>query len=314
MSSETLSLITIPLFSGAIGYVDELERGRHALLPGALRRAAGPRTGAARAPAPAAHPADPGVHAGRPGLAGHHSLARGEDGQPRGGQGDRQARQRGRLLRAARLRGARRAPDRLDAAATSASIVERIDGARAPARCGATSHRGCARRCTRASSAQLPDIVRDDHRRDRRQHRPAARRQAHGDPAHGGAPRALQPRLPRGRRARSCASSSTSASSSGSPLGIPTAFLTEFVLTQWWVLPICGVIIGYTTNLLAIKMIFEPVECAPVRALPVPGPLPAPPARGGRGLRGDHRRRHRHARATSARSCCTGRARTARAR
>jgi uncharacterized membrane protein YheB (UPF0754 family) len=46
----------------------------------------------------------------------------------------------------------------------------------------------------------------------------------------------------------------------GFALGIPTAFLTEYVLTQWWVLPICGVIIGYTTNLLAIKMIFEPVE------------------------------------------------------
>jgi uncharacterized membrane protein YheB (UPF0754 family) len=43
-------------------------------------------------------------------------------------------------------------------------------------------------------------------------------------------------------------------------LGIPTAFLTQYVLTQWWVLPICGVFIGYTTNLLAIKMIFEPVE------------------------------------------------------
>jgi len=43
-------------------------------------------------------------------------------------------------------------------------------------------------------------------------------------------------------------------------LGIPTALLTEFVFTQWWVLPICGVIIGYTTNLLAIKMIFEPTE------------------------------------------------------
>jgi uncharacterized membrane protein YheB (UPF0754 family) len=43
-------------------------------------------------------------------------------------------------------------------------------------------------------------------------------------------------------------------------LGIPTALLTEFVLTQWWVLPICGVFIGYTTNLLAIRMIFEPVE------------------------------------------------------
>ena len=43
-------------------------------------------------------------------------------------------------------------------------------------------------------------------------------------------------------------------------LGIPTAFLTEFVFTQWWVLPIAGILIGYTTNLLGIRMIFEPVR------------------------------------------------------
>ncbi len=43
-------------------------------------------------------------------------------------------------------------------------------------------------------------------------------------------------------------------------LGIPTAFLTEYVLTPWWVLPIAGVLIGYTTNLLGIRMIFEPVR------------------------------------------------------
>jgi uncharacterized membrane protein YheB (UPF0754 family) len=43
-------------------------------------------------------------------------------------------------------------------------------------------------------------------------------------------------------------------------LGIPTAFLTVLVLTQWWVLPIAGVLIGYTTNLLGIRMIFEPVR------------------------------------------------------
>ena len=43
-------------------------------------------------------------------------------------------------------------------------------------------------------------------------------------------------------------------------LGIPTALITENVLTQWWVLPIAGVLIGYTTNLLGIRMIFEPVN------------------------------------------------------
>lgn len=43
-------------------------------------------------------------------------------------------------------------------------------------------------------------------------------------------------------------------------LGVPTAFLTEEVFTQWWVLPIAGVVIGYTTNLLGIRMIFEPAR------------------------------------------------------
>ena len=46
----------------------------------------------------------------------------------------------------------------------------------------------------------------------------------------------------------------------GLALGIPTAFLTQYALTQWWVLPIAGVLIGYTTNLLGIRMIFEPVR------------------------------------------------------
>jgi uncharacterized membrane protein YheB (UPF0754 family) len=43
-------------------------------------------------------------------------------------------------------------------------------------------------------------------------------------------------------------------------LGIPTAYLTEVAFHEWWLLPIAGVIIGYTTNLVGIWMIFEPVE------------------------------------------------------
>jgi len=44
-------------------------------------------------------------------------------------------------------------------------------------------------------------------------------------------------------------------------LGIPTAALTELLFPNaWWLLPVCGVLIGYTTNLLGIWMIFEPVE------------------------------------------------------
>jgi uncharacterized membrane protein YheB (UPF0754 family) len=43
-------------------------------------------------------------------------------------------------------------------------------------------------------------------------------------------------------------------------LGIPTAIITEVLFHQWWLLPIAGVIIGYVTNLVAILMIFEPVD------------------------------------------------------
>ena len=42
-------------------------------------------------------------------------------------------------------------------------------------------------------------------------------------------------------------------------LGIPVAFITH-AYEHWWVLPILGVIVGYVTNLVAIWMIFEPVE------------------------------------------------------
>ena len=43
-------------------------------------------------------------------------------------------------------------------------------------------------------------------------------------------------------------------------LGIPTAIFTEILFHEWWLLPIFGVAIGYATNLLAILMIFEPIE------------------------------------------------------
>jgi uncharacterized membrane protein YheB (UPF0754 family) len=46
----------------------------------------------------------------------------------------------------------------------------------------------------------------------------------------------------------------------GLALGVPVALVTEVLFHQWWLLPICGVIVGYVTNLLAILMIFEPVE------------------------------------------------------
>jgi uncharacterized membrane protein YheB (UPF0754 family) len=46
----------------------------------------------------------------------------------------------------------------------------------------------------------------------------------------------------------------------GFALGIPTAILTEVVFHVWWLLPLSGVIIGYVTNWVALWMIFEPVE------------------------------------------------------
>jgi uncharacterized membrane protein YheB (UPF0754 family) len=45
----------------------------------------------------------------------------------------------------------------------------------------------------------------------------------------------------------------------GLALGIPLIFITKAV-PEWWVLPVGGVIIGYVTNWLALWMIFEPVE------------------------------------------------------
>jgi uncharacterized membrane protein YheB (UPF0754 family) len=45
----------------------------------------------------------------------------------------------------------------------------------------------------------------------------------------------------------------------GALLGVPLVFLTN-AYAHWWVLPIGGVIIGYVTNWMALWMIFEPVE------------------------------------------------------
>jgi uncharacterized membrane protein YheB (UPF0754 family) len=45
----------------------------------------------------------------------------------------------------------------------------------------------------------------------------------------------------------------------GFALGIPVAALTHFV-TFWWLLPILGVLVGYVTNWVALWMIYEPAE------------------------------------------------------
>ena len=46
----------------------------------------------------------------------------------------------------------------------------------------------------------------------------------------------------------------------GFVLGIPTTILTVLVFDFWWLLPLCGVFVGYVTNWVALRMIFEPVE------------------------------------------------------
>jgi uncharacterized membrane protein YheB (UPF0754 family) len=45
----------------------------------------------------------------------------------------------------------------------------------------------------------------------------------------------------------------------GFALGIPVAVLTHFV-SLWWLLPVLGVAVGYVTNWLALWMIYEPPE------------------------------------------------------
>jgi uncharacterized membrane protein YheB (UPF0754 family) len=42
-------------------------------------------------------------------------------------------------------------------------------------------------------------------------------------------------------------------------LGIPVAVITHFI-PNWWLLPLLGVVVGWTTNLLGMWVIFEPVE------------------------------------------------------
>src|SRR5207302_11362285 len=48
----------------------------------------------------------------------------------------------------------------------------------------------------------------------------------------------------------------------GLVLGVPVALLTVYVAPgqKWWLLPLCGIFVGYVTNVMAIKAIFEPVE------------------------------------------------------
>jgi uncharacterized membrane protein YheB (UPF0754 family) len=53
-------------------------------------------------------------------------------------------------------------------------------------------------------------------------------------------------------------------------LGVPLVFITEAV-PQWWVLPIGGIVIGYVTNWVGLWMIFEPVEPRKIGPLRIQG-------------------------------------------
>jgi uncharacterized membrane protein YheB (UPF0754 family) len=56
----------------------------------------------------------------------------------------------------------------------------------------------------------------------------------------------------------------------GALQGIPLVFITQ-AYPHWWVLPMGGVIIGYVTNWVALWMIFEPVEPRKIGPLKVHG-------------------------------------------
>jgi uncharacterized membrane protein YheB (UPF0754 family) len=45
----------------------------------------------------------------------------------------------------------------------------------------------------------------------------------------------------------------------GFVLGIPVVFITQAV-PEWWMLPVCGVVVGWVTNRLGMQVIFEPVD------------------------------------------------------
>ncbi len=56
----------------------------------------------------------------------------------------------------------------------------------------------------------------------------------------------------------------------GAALGFPMVFITE-AAPYWWVLPIGGVVIGYVTNWMALWMIFQPVRPVKIGPLKLQG-------------------------------------------
>ena len=169
MDHTTLSLITIPLFTGRDRLRHQLERRLDAVLAGrASRAAACPGLAPLADVLPRKLQQIPGVMHGGVGWQGIIPSRAAKMGSDRGRQGDREARQPGGVLPSSS--SPRRSPSTILATARGdIRDARRADhGARAPAALA----RPAAARARGASHArvqeQLPEIVRDDHRRDRR--------------------------------------------------------------------------------------------------------------------------------------------------
>ena len=78
-------------------------------------------------------------------------------------------------------------------------------------------------------------------------------------------------------------------------LGIPVAIVDQLV-RQWWLLPILGVVVGWMTNALGHVADLRAAEPRTLARHQGPRAVPAPPGRGRRGVRADHRRRRDHPR------------------
>ena len=282
MDSQTISLITIPLFTGRDRLRDQLERRLDAVLPRPLRGLPASRPGAARAACCRASIQQiPGVMQGGVGWQGiipsraakMGSIAVDKGIAKLGSPGDfyeqlepetdRRAHPRDRARRHPRRR-------RADHGARAPAAVARP--AAAGARGGPRARPGAAaghrpRRSPTRSASNIDQLL--DVKLMVIRHIEAAAR-------------ARQPDLPRGRRARSCASSSTSASSSASLLGIPTGRSSPRSLPA-----LVGAADRRRDHRLRHQLArdlddLRAGRAAQDRAVQAPRPVPAPPARGRR--------------------------------
>ena len=156
---DLVALLTVPIFTGAIGYVTNWSGVWMLFDPVRSAAVACRAWRRSCASCRAASSRSPGVMHGGDRLAGDHPVARGEDGQHRRRQGHRQARQPGGVLRQARPRADRRArprPQRGPTCATSSSA----SWSASTRRCGATCRRRCASALHQRVQDQLPEIVR----------------------------------------------------------------------------------------------------------------------------------------------------------